>query len=114
MDTADFEVLDVTAGDPRSVNSPSAAHVLDLNTSVSEGSSEVESISLPETPYSTCSETADQKHQGYATDSKQVSTNRRKLIEHIKEKRDSKLSKSKSAAPSCHKGGIISKEGNGF
>lgn len=97
VDTADFEVLDVTAGDPRSVNSPSAAHALDLSTSVSEGSSEVESISRPETPYSTCSEATDQKDQGDATDSKQVSTNRRKLIEHIKEKRDSKLSKSKSA-----------------
>ena len=94
VDTADFEVLDVTAGDPRSVNSPSAAHVLDVSTSVSEGSSEVESISRPETPYSTCSEATDQKDQGDATDSKQVSPNRRKLIEQIKEKRDSKLSKS--------------------
>ena len=90
MDTADFEVLDVTAGDPRSVNSPSAAHTLDLSTSVSEGSSEEESISRPETPYSTCSEATDQIDQGDATDSKQVSTNRRKLIENIKEKRDSK------------------------
>ena len=81
VDTADFEVLDVTAGDPRSVNSPSAAHFLDLNTSVSEGSSEVESISRPETPYS---EATDQKDQGDATDSKQVSTIRRKLIEHKK------------------------------
>ena len=58
MDTADFEVLDVTAGDPRSVNSLSAAHVPDLNTSVSgEKSSEVESISRSETPYSTCRKT---------------------------------------------------------
>ena len=97
VDTADLEVLDVTAGDTRSVNSPSTTHVLDLSTSVSEGSSEVESISRPETPYSTCSEATDQKDQGYATDSKQVSPNRRKLIEQIKEKRDSKLSKSKSA-----------------
>ena len=44
VDTADSEVLDVTEGDPRSVNSASAAHVPDLNTSVGEGSSEVESI----------------------------------------------------------------------
>ena len=52
--------------------------------------------------YGTSSEASDQKDQGDATDSKQVSANRRKLIEHIKEKRDSKLTKSKSAAPSCH------------
>ena len=78
LDNADFEVLDVTAGDPRSLNSPSAAHVLDLNTSVSEGSSEVESISRSETPYSTCSEATDQKDQGDATDSKRVSTNGKK------------------------------------
>ena len=38
-----------------------------------------------------------QKDQGDATDSEQVSTNRRKLIEHIKKKRNSKLTKSKSA-----------------
>ena len=97
VDTADFEVLGVTAGDPRSENSPSAAHVLDLNTSVSEGSSEVESISRPETPYSTCSEATDQEDQGDATDSKRVSTNGKKLIEHIRKKHDSKLSKSKPA-----------------
>ena len=97
VDTADFEVLGITAGDPRSENSPSAAHALDLNTSISEGSSEVESISLPETPYSTCSEATDQEDQGDATDSKRVSTNGKKLIEHIRKKRDSKLSKSKPA-----------------
>ena len=97
VDTADFEVIDITAGMPdanlSSSKSPSVAHVPD----VSEESSEVESNSRPETPYSTCSEAPDQKDHGDATDSKQVSTNRRKLIEHIKEKRDSKLTKSKSA-----------------
>ena len=94
--TADFEVIGVIAGmpdaTPRSVNSPIKAY--DLNGSVSEGSSEVGSISRPETP---CRDTPDQKDHDDATDSKQVSINRRKLIEHIKEKRDSKLTKSKSA-----------------
>ena len=101
VDTADFEVLDITAGkthaNPRSVNSPSAAHVPDLNIPVGEESSEVELISCPETPYSTYSEATDQKGQSDATDSKQVSTNRKKLIGHIKEKPYSKLTKSKSA-----------------
>ena len=46
VDAADFEVLDVIAGDPRS---PRAARVLDLNTSVSEEFSDVKSISRPET-----------------------------------------------------------------
>ena len=113
MDTADFEVIDITSGmpdvNPKSVNSRIVA--LDLNASVSEESSEVGSISRPETP---CINAPDQKDHGDATDSKQVSTNRMKLTEYIKEKRDSKLTKSRSAAPSCHKGGIISKEGNGF
>ena len=101
VDTADFEVIDITADmpdvNPRSVSHPIVAH--DLTAFVSEESSEVGSISRPETPYSTCSDTPDQKDHGHgdATDSKQVSTNRRKLIEHIKEKHDSKLTKSKSA-----------------
>ena len=101
LDTADFEVIDITAGTavaiPISVNPVSVTHVPVLTTSVSEESSEVESISRPDTPYSTCSEAADLQDRGDGTDSKQVSTNRRKLIEHIKEKRDSKLTKSKSA-----------------
>ena len=101
VDTVHFEVLDITAGktdaNPRSVNSSSAAHVPYLNTHVSEESSEVESISCPEAPYSTCCEATDQRDQGDATDSKQVSKNRRKLTEHIKKKRDTKLTKSKSA-----------------
>ena len=86
VDTADFEVLDVIAGDPRS---PRAARVLEQNTFVREEFSDVESISRPETLYGTCSEASDQKDQGDATDSKQVSANRRKLVEHIKDKRDS-------------------------
>ena len=112
VDTAAFEVIDVTAGTSdanpisvNSVNSPTEGY--DLNGSVSEGSSEVGSISRPETP---CSDAPDQKDHDDATDSKQVSINRRKLIEHIKEKRDKK----QISRPSCHKGGIISKEGNGF
>ena len=80
---------------PRSVSSPLMAH--DLIASVSDESSEIGSISRPETPYSTYSDSSDQKDHGHNTDSKQVSTNRRKLIEHIEEKRDSKLTKSKSA-----------------
>ena len=86
MDTADFEVIDITAGmpdvNPRSVSHPIVAH--DLTASVREESSEVGSISRLETPYSTCSDTHDQKDHGHgdATDSKQVTTNRRKLIEH--------------------------------
>ena len=46
VDTADFKVLNVTACDPRSINSPRATHAQHLNTSLSEESSEVESISL--------------------------------------------------------------------
>lgn len=61
VDTADFKVLNVTACDPRSINSPSATHVPDLNTSLSEESSEVESISRPKTPYSTCCSKATEK-----------------------------------------------------
>ena len=76
----------------------------------------MESISCPDTPYSTCSAAVDLQDRGDGTDSKQVSINRRKLIEHIKEIRDSKLTKKKqisgSVAPCCHKGGIIYKEGN--
>ena len=57
---------------------------------VSEESSEVESISRPETPYSTSSEDPHQKtNHGHATDSVQVST-KRKLIGHRKKKRDRK------------------------
>ena len=94
LDTADFEVIDITAGTavsiPISVNPVSGTSVPLLNTSVSEESSEVESISCPDTPYSTCSEAVDLQDRGDGTDSKQVSTNRRNLIEHIKEIRDSK------------------------
>ena len=90
MDTADSEVLDVTEGDPRSVNSPSAAHVPDLTTSVSEGSSEVESITRLRFHKVHAVKLLIRKTKADATDSKQVSTNRRKRIEHIKKKRDSK------------------------
>ena len=101
VDTADFEVIDITAGkpdaNPGSLNFPSVVNVPEMNTSVSEESSEVESISRAETPYSKCSTASDQKDHGDATDSKQVSTNRIKLIEHITENRDCKLTKSKPA-----------------
>ena len=103
LDTADFGVAVVTTANTEpvlskstttqgSANSELEVHVLSDESNGVESTISGQSISRPVTPLSEGSESKRQVDGSNL----QVTTSKRNLIEHIKEKKDSKLTKSKS------------------
>ena len=103
LDTADFGVAVVTTANTEpvlskststqgSANSELELHVLSDESNEVESTISGQSTSRPVTPLS---EDSESKRQAGGSNL-QVTTNKRNLIEHIKEKKDSKLIKSKS------------------